>query len=339
MTPYTRNGSRSDGGGFGGPSFGGPPPRLFFAFAFLERLEIVEDVVADFFEIFGDLRHGVFFLQLLDEAVDQHRGGFLFEVAQFAGQLARKRQRLAVNDGEFLPELFVLALEVFGGNGFELAFVHHLGDVFDRHHLAFEHRENFRQRHGAHLHVAQRKLLARDAPREIVHQFFFADRVAVHDAALLPLEGLALEHLRNAPAQEFDARLHVLLEAVGLAARQREQARAVRVLEIVDVAAVGGRLGARLNSSIMLLDHAAAAGARKAADKNVVSGRRELHAHLAARAKRGPGRRDLRWARPARWCRRGCAPDRSASEAVPAEVPAARVAGFVAMGGVYAALL
>ena len=103
---------------------------------------------------------------------------------------------------------------------FELAFVHHLGDVLDGHHLAFEHRENFRQRHGAHLHVAQGKLLARDAPREIVHQLFFADGVAVHDAALLALEGLALEHLRNAAAQELDAGLHVLLEAVGLAARQ-----------------------------------------------------------------------------------------------------------------------
>ncbi len=152
----------------------------------------------------------------------------MFEVTQFAGQLARKRQRLAIDHRELLPELFVLALEVFGGDGFELAFLHHLGDVFDRHHLAFEHRENLGQRHRAHLHVAQGKLLARDAPREIVHQLFFAHGVAVHDAALLALEGLAFEHLRNAPAQELDARLHVLLEATGLAARQREQAGPVR---------------------------------------------------------------------------------------------------------------
>ena len=54
-------------------------------------------------------------------------------------------------------------------------------------------------------------------------KLFFADGVAVHDAALLPLERFALEDLRNAPAQEFDAGLHVLLEAVGLAARQRQQ--------------------------------------------------------------------------------------------------------------------
>ncbi len=47
---------------------------LFFAFAFLEGIEVVEDIVAHFFEIFGDLRHGIFFLQLFDEAVDQHRG-------------------------------------------------------------------------------------------------------------------------------------------------------------------------------------------------------------------------------------------------------------------------
>ncbi len=152
---------------------------------------------------------------------------FLFEVTEFAGEFARERQRLAVNDRKFLAELFVLAFDVFGDRAFEFAFVHHLGDVFDGHHLAFEHRENLGQRHGADLHVAQGKLFARDAPREIVHQFFFAYRVAVDDAALLALEGFALEHLRNAPAQKLDARLHILLEAVGLAARQREQAGAV----------------------------------------------------------------------------------------------------------------
>ncbi len=163
---------------------------------------------------------------------------------------------------------------------FELAFLDHLGDVLDRHHLAFEHRENLGQRDGADLHVAQGKLFARDTPREIVHQLFFADGVAVHDAALLPLEGLALEDLRNAPAQEFDARLHVLLEAVGLAARQREQAGPVRVLEIVDVAAVGRLLGLWPQFLDHALDHAAAAGARKAANKGVVAGRREFHSHF-----------------------------------------------------------
>ncbi len=45
--------------------------------------------MAHFFEVFGDVRHGVLFLQLLDEAVHQHRGGFLFEVAEFARELAR----------------------------------------------------------------------------------------------------------------------------------------------------------------------------------------------------------------------------------------------------------
>ena len=169
---------------------------------------------------------------------------------------------------------------LFGGGGFELALLHHLGDVLDRHHLAFEHRENLGQRDGAHLHVAQGKLLARDAPREIIHQLFFADGVAVHDAALLALERFALEDLRNAPAQEFDARLHVLLEAVGLAARQREQAGPVRVLEIVDIATVRGRLGLRPQFFDHALDHAAAAGAGKAADEGVVAWPGELDAHL-----------------------------------------------------------
>ncbi len=147
--------------------------------------------------------------------------------------------------------------------------------------------------------MSQGKLLARDAPREIVHQLFFADRVAVHDAALLALEGLALEHLRNAPAQKLDAGLHVFLEAVGLAARQREQAGPVGILEIVDVAAVGGRLGLRLDLLDHALDHAAAAGAGKAADEDVVARGGQFHAHperaqgavLAQRAGDGLGLR------------------------------------------------
>ena len=126
----------------------------------------------------------------------------------------------------------------------------------------------------------KRKLLARDAPREIVHQLFFADGVAVHDAALLALERLALEHLRNAPAQKLDAGLHVFLEVIGLAARQREQARPVGILEIIDVAAIGRRFGFGLQMLDHALDHAAAAGAGKAADEDVVAGRGQFHAHL-----------------------------------------------------------
>jgi hypothetical protein len=78
--------------------------------------------------------------------------------------------------------------------------VHQLGDVFDGHHLAFKDGKNFRQRHGAHLHVAQRELFAGDASREVVHQFFFTDCEAVHDASLLTLERFAFEDLRNSPA-------------------------------------------------------------------------------------------------------------------------------------------
>ena len=162
---------------------------------------------------------------------------------------------------------------------FELAFVHELRHVLDGHHLALEHRENFRQRHGAHLHVSERKLLARDAAREIVHQLFFAHRVAVDDAAFLPLERLALEYLRNTPAQKFDAGLHIFLEAIGLPARQGQQARPVGILEIVDVAAVGGRAGLRLDLLDHALDHSAAAGAGKAANENVVARGGQFHAH------------------------------------------------------------
>ena len=252
---------------------------IFFAFALLEGIEIIENVVADFFEIFRDLRAGIFFLQLFDHAVHQHRSGFLLQVTHFAGQLARKRKRLAVNDREFLAELIVLSLEFFRGGAFELPFLHHLGDFLDGHHLPFEHRKNFRQRHGAHLHAAQRELLARDAAREIVHQFFFAHREALDDARLLPLERLAFENLRNAPAQKIDSGFHFLLEGVGLAARQSQQARPVGILEIIHVAAIGSRLALRVQSFDHAHDHAAAAGSGKPADEKVVAGRGQFHAH------------------------------------------------------------
>src|SRR5436305_61159 len=142
-------------------------------------------------------------------------------VAQFACQFPRERERLAVDHREFLPELLVLSFNFFRNGPFELSFVHHLRYVLDRNHLAFEHREDFRQRHRPDLHVAQRKLITRDAPREIVHQFFFADSKALDDSSLLPLEWFALKHLRNSPPQEIDSRLHVFLEGIGLPARKR----------------------------------------------------------------------------------------------------------------------
>ena len=45
--------------------------------------------------------------------------------------------------------------------------------------------------------------------------------------ALLALERLAFKNLRNPAPQKIDAGLHVFLEAVGLAARQRQQTRPV----------------------------------------------------------------------------------------------------------------
>ena len=263
----------------------GQPVRSFFvvlafAFALLERIEIIEEMVANFFEVFRNTVAGIFFLELFDDAVDQHRGRFLLQVTQFAGQFARERQRLPVHDGEFLAELLVLSLDVFGDGAFELSLVHHFGDVLDRHHLAFEHGENLRQRDGAHLHVAERKLFARDAARKIVHQFFFTHGETLDDASFLPLERLAFEHLRNPPAQKVDPCLHVLLEGVGLAARKRQQARAIRQFEIVDVAAVEGFFCGRMKFFDHVGDGSAATGAGQPAHENVVAGSRKLRPHL-----------------------------------------------------------
>ena len=176
--------------------------------------------------------------------------------------------------------MFVFALDVLRSGPLELPFVHHLGNVLDRHHLSFEHGKNLRQRHRAYLHVAQRKLLPRDTPREIVHQFFFTHGEPFDDAPFLPLERFAFEYLRDAPPQKIDSRLRVFLERVGLPAGQGQQARPVRQFEIVDVAAVERLFGRRVE----LLDHprdgAATAGSRQAAHKHVVPGRGKLHSHF-----------------------------------------------------------
>ena len=157
--------------------------------------------------------------------------------------------------------MIVLALDIFGGGSFELAVLHHLRNFFDGNHLALEDRENFRKRDGAYLHAAQGELIAGDAAGEIVHQFFFADGEALDDAGFLALERFAFENLRDAAAEEFDSGFHFFLEGVGLAARKREQARAIGILEIVYVAAIGGRFAARIEAFDHAGDHAAAAGA------------------------------------------------------------------------------
>ena len=136
------------------------------------------------------------------------------------------------------------------------------------------------KRHGSDLHVAQSKLLARDPPGEIVHQFFFANRESFDDSALLPLERFAFKYLRNSPPQEVDPRLHIFAENICGAARQRQQSRAVRNLEIVDVAAVQRGLCFRMQLLNHLGDRAAAAGSGQAADKDVVTRRGEFDAHL-----------------------------------------------------------
>ena len=157
--------------------------------------------------------------------------------------------------------------------------MHQLGNFFDRNHCAFQNRENFRQGYGAHLHPSQGELFARDAPREIVHQFLLTQREALDDAGLLALERLAFEHLRNAAPQKIDSGFHFLLECIRLPARQGQQARPVTVLEIVDVAAVRSNLALRMHIFDHPHDHSAAARPGESADKQIVAGRRQFHAH------------------------------------------------------------
>ncbi len=59
--------------------------RLFLVFPFplalFEGIQIVQQVMADFFEIFRHARAGIFFLQFFDDSVDENRSGFLLQVA------------------------------------------------------------------------------------------------------------------------------------------------------------------------------------------------------------------------------------------------------------------
>jgi hypothetical protein len=158
--------------------------------------------------------------------------------------------------------------------------MHHLRNILDRHHLPFEHRKNFRERHRAHLHVPQRKLLPRDAPREIVHQLFLAHRKPLDDPPLLPLERFAFKHLWNPPPQKINSRLHIFLERVRLPSRQRKQPRPVGNLEIVDVAAVQRRFRLRVQIFDHLGNRPATARSRQSAHKYVVTRRRQFDAHL-----------------------------------------------------------
>ena len=251
-----------------------------FAFALLERIQIVQNVVPHLFQIFRNTRVRIFFFQFFNHAVHKHRRRFLLQITQFARQFPRQRQRLPVNHRKFLPELFVLPFDLFRNGRIEFSFVHHLRNVLDRHHLPFEHGENLGQRHRAHLHVPQRKLVPRDSSREIIHQIFFTRGKPLHNAALLPLKWFSFEHLRNPPPQKIDARLHVFLESVGVPARQRNQSRTVGDLEIIDVAAIRRFLHARLQLLNHSCDRPAAARSRQSANENVVARRAQFHAHF-----------------------------------------------------------
>src|ERR1019366_3483365 len=97
----------------------------------------------------------------------------------------------------------------------------------------------FRQRDRSDLHVPQRKLFARDATREVVHQFFLARRIAVNNSRFLPLKRFAFKHLRNSSPQKFNSGLHVLLESIRPPPRQSQQTRTILIFEIIYIAAIG----------------------------------------------------------------------------------------------------
>ena len=220
--------------------------RLLFPFAFLEGRKIIQQVVAYLFQIIRDIRVGVFFFQLLDNTIDQDGRRFLLQITQLAGHFAGEGERLAIHDGKFLAKLLVLALDFFGDGVFQLAFLHHLGNILDGHHLAFKNRKNFRQSHRANLHMTESELVTGNAPREIIHQFFFAYRIAFDDSSLLPLKRFAFENLGNAAAQEINSGLHFFFENVSGAAGQRKQAGTIGKLEIIYVATIQGGFGGRM---------------------------------------------------------------------------------------------
>ena len=242
-------------------------------------------MVPNFFEILGNLRVRIFFFQLFDHSIDEHRSRFLLEVTHLAREFARKRKRLPIHNCKFLPELIVLTLQILSSDALELALLHHLGDFFDGHHLPFEHRKNLRQRHRPHLHASQSELFTRDASREIVHQFLLANGEPLDNPSLLALERFAFENLRNAPAKKIDSRFHFFLECIRLPARKSEQPRPVRIFEVIHIAAVGSSLGLKMHLFDHAHNHPAAAGPGKPAHEKVVARCFQLDAH-AQRAHR-----------------------------------------------------
>jgi len=82
----------------------------------------------------------------------------------------------------------------------------------DGDHLAFEHGENLRQRHSAHLHVASANCSR--AMRRVKSSINSFSRTVktLDDAAFLPLEGFAFENLRDTTTQKIDPCLHVFLK-------------------------------------------------------------------------------------------------------------------------------
>ncbi|HXA79464.1 MAG TPA: Lon-like protease helical domain-containing protein [Candidatus Acidoferrales bacterium] len=194
----------------------------------------------------------------------------VFEGEPFQRQKTRIVERFTVREKELMDDFTRrIAREQFALGRMQVGAVAlpEIFPVLDGHHLPFENGENLRQRHRAHLHAAQRKLIAGDAAREIVHQFLFAEGKALDDARFLPLKGLAFEDLRYAPPEEVDSRFRFFLECIGLPARQGQQSWPVRIFKIVYIASIWRQFRAGTHFFDHPLDHSAAARASKAANE------------------------------------------------------------------------
>src|SRR5450631_889647 len=253
---------------------------LSLTLALLKRIEVVQQVMPHFLQIFRHANIRIFLLQLFDHAIYKYRSRLLLQITQLASQFPRKRERLPVNHGKFLPKLLILPLDLLRHRRIQLSFMHHLRNILDGHHLSLEHWKNLRQRHRSDLHMPECKLLTRNPPREIVHQLFFAHRESLDDPPLLPLKRFALKHLRNPPPQKINPRLHLFFIGIRLPPWQRQKPGPIRNLEIIDVTPVHRRL----RNGMQLLNHPgdrpAAASPRQPAHKNVVPRRRQFHAHF-----------------------------------------------------------
>lgn len=190
--------------------------------------------------------------------------------------LAAQAQDVGKDPGQLGAQGGVLGLQVAVALRRKTASLQQLLELGHGHQPPFDHRRQLRCQRQVAL-VPQQAKVRLQATLELLEQPLLAPLRLAQALLLAPLEALAGQHARDLPAQGGQQAFHRLFERLALASRQNEQARAVGVFEVVDVAQVGGRRALAAPGGQQLLHRRQLAGASGAADVNVVADFAQLH--------------------------------------------------------------